>query len=176
MHKRKKRHGSGHFDRHARMGPPHGRGGRGGRHRARRGDIRGAVLRLLVESPMHGYQIIQELDERTGGVWHPSPGSVYPLLQQFTDEGLVTSESVDGRNVFSLTTSGRQTAEALEGPPPWERMSGPGMRDRRELHGAMRQLAGALRDVGQSGSDDQVAKAAEIIDDARRRLYALLSD
>lgn len=176
MHKRKQRHALSHLDRHARIGHPHGRGGRGGRHRARRGDIRGAALRLLLENPMHGYQIIQELDDRTGGVWHPSPGSVYPLLQQFTDEGLVTSESVEGRNVFSLTADGRTTAEALEGPPPWERLSGPGLHGRRELHGAMRQLAGALRDIGQSGSEDQVAKATEIIDDARRRLYSLLSD
>lgn len=138
--------------------------------------MRGAALRLLLEDSMHGYQIIQELDDRTGGVWHPSPGSVYPLLQQFTDEGLVTSESVDGRNVFSLTPSGREVAEALEGPPPWERLGGPELRGRRELHGAMRQLAGALRDVGQSGTDDQMKKAVEIIDDARRQLYSLLSD
>ncbi len=69
---------------------PFGPGGprRGGR--ARRGDVRAAILALLGETPMHGYQIIQELETRSNGLWRPSPGSVYPTLQLFVDEGLVT--------------------------------------------------------------------------------------
>ena len=69
-------------------GPPfgHGRGGRG-RGRGRRPNVRNAVLALLTERPMHGYEMIQEIDSRTGGSWRPSPGSIYPTLQLLEDEG-----------------------------------------------------------------------------------------
>ena len=76
---------------------PRGRGGRGGRGRRRRnrGDVRAALLALLSERPMHGYEMIQELDERTGGIWRPSPGSVYPTLQLLEDEGLISGAGFD---------------------------------------------------------------------------------
>src|SRR5579859_1816513 len=80
--------------------------------RARRGDVRAAVLALLAERPMHGYQIIQELESRTGGLWRVSPGSVYPTLQLLEDEGLIASQEVEGRRVFSLTESGQARVEA----------------------------------------------------------------
>src|SRR5215211_6725890 len=90
-------------------------------HRGRRGDVRGAVLALLAEEPMHGYEMIQRLEERTGGRWRPSAGSIYPTLQLLEDEGLVSSEEVDGRRVFSLTDDGRKAAEERgDGPAPWE--------------------------------------------------------
>ena len=93
---------------------PFGPGGarRGGR--ARRGDVRAAILALLGESPMHGYQIIQELETRSNGLWRASPGSIYPTLQLFEDEGLVSASEVDGKRVFQLTDTGRERlAEAV---------------------------------------------------------------
>src|SRR5262245_33583576 len=86
-----------------------GRGPRGGR-RGRRGDVRTALLALLSERPMHGYEMIQQLDERTGGIWKPSPGSVYPTLQMLEDEGLVTSTQSEGRKLFTLTDEGAPVA------------------------------------------------------------------
>src|SRR5512138_1738522 len=82
-------------------GPGRGRGR--GRGRRGRGDVRAALLALLAERPMHGYEMIQELDARTGGIWRPSPGSVYPTLALLEDEGLVTSDTSEGRKRFSLT-------------------------------------------------------------------------
>ncbi len=104
------------------FGPP-GRGGRRGGPgrrgrgpRASRGDIRAAILALLIEEPMHGYQIMREINDRSGGVWRPSPGSIYPTLQQLQDEDLVVSEeSPRGRRLFALTDHGRSTAEAAKG-------------------------------------------------------------
>src|SRR4029077_4932729 len=75
--------------------------------KARRGDIRTAALLLLAEEPRNGYQIMQEVEERSGGAWRPSPGSVYPALSQLEDEGLIRSEEHDGRKVFALTDAGR---------------------------------------------------------------------
>jgi DNA-binding transcriptional ArsR family regulator len=77
-----------------------------------RGDVRAAVLGLLAEKPMHGYQIIQQIDERSGGSWKPSPGSVYPTLQLLADEGLIKAEESGGRKTYSLTEEGREVADA----------------------------------------------------------------
>src|SRR6478735_6661636 len=86
-------------------GPRYGRG-RGG-PRARRGDVRAAVLALLDERPMHGYEMIKELEERTQGAWVPSPGSIYPTLQLLEDEGLIRGEESDGKRRFALTDAGK---------------------------------------------------------------------
>ena len=107
----------------------HGRGRGRGRSRRRggvgRGDVRIAVLSLLSEEPMHGYQIMSELADRSGGAWQPSPGSIYPLLQQLADEGLVESAKSEGRKVFSLTDTGATTAaETADETPVWERLAG----------------------------------------------------
>src|SRR5919106_4340668 len=105
------RHRRGGPRRHARMGlgPWWGHGG----HRARRGDVRTAILALLEERPMHGYEMIQQLEERSGGRWRPSAGSIYPTLQLLEDEGLVSGEEVDGKRVFSLTEAGTKAATAI---------------------------------------------------------------
>ncbi len=87
----------------------------------RRGIIRDAILHLLAEQPMHGYQVMQELSERSGGRWHPSAGSIYPTLQQLEDEGLVTAEDRDGRKTFSLTEAGQAATTALPTDRPWSR-------------------------------------------------------
>ena len=102
---------------------PFGRRSRRG-GRARRGDVRaGALLALLAEEPQHGYQLMRQLDERTGGVWRPSPGSVYPTLAQLEDEGLVTSVEADGRKVFTLTEAGQAEVAAHDGPAPWDEVA-----------------------------------------------------
>src|ERR1700691_3481983 len=98
-----------------------GGGGRGRGRRARRGDIRTAALLLLAEEPRNGYQIMQEVQERSGGVWSPSPGSVYPALQQLEGEGLIRSEEIDGRKLLRLTPEGLARVEERdpERPAPW---------------------------------------------------------
>ena len=139
--------------------------------------IKAAVFAALAEGPMHGYQIMQRIEELSGG-WRPSPGSVYPTLQEFEDRDLVRSEEVDGKRVYSLTEAG--TAEAdklrdLEGNLPWMTAEGP-TGTRMKLRQAVGGLAAATRQVGMSGSDDMVAKTLEILADARKRIYALLAE
>ncbi len=124
---------------------------------------------------MHGYQIMNELAERTNGVWQPSPGSVYPVLQQLTDEGLVAYEQSDGRKVFSLTSDGEKVvAEMSSETPVWEQFLGTG--DRVDLRDEVGSLAAAAKQVGMTGTAEQAAKAAEIIVEARKRLYRLLAE
>ena len=117
-------HGSRQRGRRGFRGGREMRGGRGpgrGRHRVRRGDVRSAILALLDDRPMHGYEMIQELEERTGGRWSPSAGSIYPTLQLLEDEGLVKGDEVDDRKVYALTDSGREAVpERTEGKRPWE--------------------------------------------------------
>ena len=101
-----------------------GAAGAGGRRRMRRGDIRRAILAALLEGPAHGYEIMQRLEARSGGIWRPSPGSVYPTLQMLEDEGLVLAQVEDGTRTYDLTESGRTAATAEQGRPvgrPWER-------------------------------------------------------
>ena len=140
-----------------------------------RGDVRAAVLTLLAEKPMHGYQIIQEIDERSGGSWKPSPGSVYPTLQLLTDEGLVVAEESNGRKTYALTDEGRQVADAAsEESAPWESQT-----SRESARGALPragvELAQAVAQVGRSGSSAQVEQAIAVLDEARRKLYSLLA-
>jgi DNA-binding PadR family transcriptional regulator len=144
--------------------------------RARRGDVRQAVLRLLSEQPMHGYQIIGELSERSGGVWNPSAGSIYPTLQLLADEGLVAAEDVGGKRVFRLTEAGTAAvAESAGQPAPWEEASQqrPGAVGYRE---ALAKLMRAVFQVGKGGSPEQVKAGIEVLNDARRRLYAILAE
>ena len=155
------------------FGPPmFGRGPKRGR-----GDVRAAILALLAEEPMHGYQIITELTERSGGVWRPSPGSVYPTLQAMEDQGLVTADKSEGRRVFSLTPDGRAAAdEAGDGPAPWERAAKGADRSLVDLRGLMTEVAAAAMQVGRSGSESQVKAVGEILADTRRRIYLVLAD
>jgi DNA-binding PadR family transcriptional regulator len=145
--------------------------------RAKRGMIKAAVFAALAEGPMHGYQIMQRIEELSGGAWRPSPGSVYPTLQEFEDRGLVKSEEADGKRVYALTDEGRAEADKLrdsEGNPPWWTGEGP-TGTRMKLRQAVGGLAVATRQVGMSGSDDMVAKTLEILADARKRIYGLLA-
>ena len=138
----------------------------GGGHRAGRGDIRAAILALLTEEPMHGYQVIQELERRTDGHWRPSPGSVYPTLQQLQDEGLVKAVELEtGRRVFELTDAGKDEASASTSPPPWEEVGG-GSNDVASMRELFFQVAAAAWQVTQSGTAE--AGGAVRRDPARR--------
>lgn len=145
-------------------------------HRARRGLVRAAVLTQLQDEPMHGYQLMQRLEEESGGHWRPSPGSVYPTLQMLEDQGLVRGEEVEGRRVYSLTDEGRtEAAQAQQrlGTAPWD-PEGAG-EPRRRLRQAVFQLGAAARQVGASGSPRQVDETLAILAEARQRVYALLA-
>jgi DNA-binding PadR family transcriptional regulator len=160
------------------FGGPGGLGGppfRGGHRRARRGDVRAAILALLTERPMHGYEIIGELDQRTEGAWRPSPGSVYPTLQMMEEEGLLVAEETDGKRRFGLTDAGRAEAEAQEGPTPWEALLADSGDEAVSLRDAMGTTIQALKQVFRVGTPAQQAKAVEILVDTRRRLYEVLA-
>ena len=153
-------------------GPMFGRGPRVGR-----GDVRAAIIALLAEEPMHGYQIITELTERSGGVWQPSPGSVYPTLQAMEDQGLVTMDTSAGRRVFSLTDEGRAAAEAAgDGPAPWEDVARSANRSLVDLRGLMSEVGAAIMQVGRAGSESQIKAVADILTDTRRRIYLVLAE
>lgn len=140
-----------------------------------KGDVRAAVLAILAEQPMHGYQIIQEIEARSEGAWKPSPGSVYPTLQLLADEGLITAEESGGRKTYSLTEAGREEAAAAEGQAaPWETSSA---RDARAgaLPKAGARLAQAVGQVVRGGTPEQAQQAVEVLDEARRRIYAILA-
>ncbi|MFF2026354.1 PadR family transcriptional regulator [Streptomyces sp. NPDC058171] len=153
-----------------------GRGRGGAPGRARRGDVRASILALLKDRPMHGYEMIQEIAERSGGVWKPSPGSVYPTLQLLEDEGLISSATEGGKKLFSLTDSGRQAAE--EGPDaPWDAAGrGVDWEALNEVRQAGFGLLDAFGQVWKSGSKEQQEKALAVIGDARKKLYLILAD
>ena len=148
-----------------------GFGGRGHRGMVRRGEIRPLVLATLATRPMHGYEVITELEAQSGGRWRPSAGSVYPTLQQLADEGLLTSEDVDGRRVYTLTDAGK--AAAADAPDlRWP--DGPGDRQQDVRHLA-RQVAEAAMQVQRVGSPNAIVGTREILIDTRAKLYGLLA-
>jgi DNA-binding PadR family transcriptional regulator len=158
------------------FGPGYGPRGRG--RKARRGDIRTAALLLLAEEPRNGYQIMQEVEERSDGVWRPSPGSVYPALAQLEDEGLIRTETDDGRKLLQITDAGRKVLQERgeDRPAPWEEAAGDLGDQYRDLARTMHQAAGAFAQVMRTGSPDQIAKAREVLDRTRRDLYGILAD
>jgi len=165
------RHRSGGRGRHGE------REGRWGGPRMRRGDIRTAVLAVLTEAPGHGYDVMQNLEDKTGGAWRPSPGSVYPTLQLLEDEGLVRSTERDGKRVFEITEAGRaESAERIEqaGGTPWE-LAGKGQRRGREVRDAFAGLYQAFKQVATVGTPEQVERGLAIVTDARKQLYQILA-
>ncbi len=144
--------------------------------RAGRGGLRQAVLALLAERPMHGYQLIHEIEERSGGSWKPSAGSVYPTLQLLADEGMVSAEESNGRKIYSLTDAGQAEAASAETQAPWESAgttSGTGFS---ALPKAGVDLAQAAAQVGRTGTKAQVAEAVKVLEEARRKLYSILAE
>jgi len=152
----------------------HGRGRRRGR--GKRGDVRAAILTLLAEAdePMHGYEMISEIAERSGGFWKPSPGSIYPTLQLLNDEGLIEDVGgKGGKRLFRLTDEGKEAAENL-GAPPWEQIDVEPTEV--ELHQAAAALRGALMQVATVGSPAQRKKAVAMINQLRKALYGMLGE
>ena len=146
--------------------------------RARRGDVRAAILALLAEEPRNGYQIIQELSARTDGVWQPSPGSIYPALQQLEDEGLVQTVEVEGRKAYELTEEGRKYVEERKDDigSPWETIVETAPGSESELRDLGKQFFIALMQVAHTGSESQVQAAKEALTEARKRLYRILAE
>jgi len=165
-------------------GPGFGPGGPGGprgrgRGRARRGDVRQAILSLLAEGSANGYGLIKAIEERTGGVWRTSPGSVYPTLAQLTDEGLIAP--VEGQTgsgtTYALTEAGGTyvTENAEELAKVWA----PASETWAEVGDMMlagRKLVDVLRQVATNGTDEQRATATAKMDDLRRELYRMLGE
>jgi DNA-binding PadR family transcriptional regulator len=137
-----------------------------------RGDVRAGILALLAEGPMHGYQIIREIENRSKGAWKPSPGSVYPTLQLLADEGLVVAQEADGRKTYSLTESGRAEA-ATASAAPWDATRGDA--GSRMLPKSAARLAEAVVQVIRGGTPEQADEAIAVIDEARRKLFAILA-
>ena len=144
-----------------------------GRGPIRRGEIRPLILATLVTKPMHGYEVIQALEARSGGRWRPSAGSVYPTLQLLADEGLVTAEEIDGRRTYQLTDEGRAAAVANPAPTPWSDQDFDGAVDIMQL---ARQLMEAAVQVQRVGSTHARQETNRILTDARRQVYRLLAD
>src|SRR5580658_6602784 len=171
-----------------RHGPRHGggreEGGRGrgefsrrGRGRGRRGDVRVAILALLEERPMHGYEMMQELAERTHGLWSPSPGSLYPALQMLEDQGLVRSESADGRRQYTLTDEGREHLKAHpHNSAPWETMVREADQGNLVLREDLHHVAVAVHQVAEAGTDEQKTRADALLKELRRQMYLLLAE
>jgi DNA-binding PadR family transcriptional regulator len=161
---------------HGRPGA-HGRGRGPGRERGgRRGNVRAAILALLTERPMHGYEMIKEIDSRTGGVWTPSPGSVYPTLQLLEDEGLITSEESGGRKRFTLTEAGQPEATEAAANAPWNEFSEETVTSGQDTKDAIFGIMNALRQIGFEGSSEQWQQAVAVLNDTKRKLYAILAD
>ena len=157
------------------MGPRHGHVHR----RARRGDVRAAILDLLSEGqPWNGYQIIHEIAHRTHGVWRPSAGSVYPALQQLEDEGLVSLAGEGRRRMYTLTPDGQAyvQAHADELRSSWDAVAGMTDDAALELGDMIRQVMMAVMEVRRAGSPSQVAEARRVLVETRRSLYRILAD
>ena len=162
----------GPFGGHPRGGPEgHDRGHRHDRQSRRRGAVRIAVLLLLAEESMHGYQLMQTIAERTDGAWSPSPGAIYPTLNQLEDEGLVHIDTSGGRKEVSLTEAGRLHVQEhqAEWPNPLATEDGPRLRE------LMHSLGEAVRQVGRTGTEAQRQQAAKELTDVRRRIYLILA-
>jgi DNA-binding PadR family transcriptional regulator len=161
-------------------GPWRGMGfGPGGRRsRARRGDVRAAMLLLLEEEPRNGYQLMEEIESRSGGAWRPSPGSVYPALAQLEDEALIRSDESAGRRSFELTDEGRtyvaDNRESLGSP--WDEAGDGVPSEFAELRSLIGGVGMATLQVVQSGDEKQIAEAKQVLTDARKALYSILAE
>jgi DNA-binding PadR family transcriptional regulator len=186
------RRGPGHGGRGSRSGgpPPWARGSqdtpfgafgpvlRGPRGRAGRGEVRAAVLTLLAEQPRHGYEIISEIVERSEGRWQPSPGSIYPVLKRLAAEGMVRAEPDGDRRVFDLTDDGRAYVDthAQTLGEPWSDMGAGQSASTASLLDAAGQVAAALGQVAQAGTEEQQAAATAVLLQTKRSLYRVLAD
>jgi DNA-binding PadR family transcriptional regulator len=151
--------------------------------RARRGDVRAAILTLLAEQPLNGYQIMQAIEQRSHGSWKPSSGSIYPTLQQLEDEDLVETESAkpgqSGSKIYQLTTKGKRYVDEhrAELEAGWQTTDDTGGADPRwELVELFRQVASAAMQVAHSGTAVQLDQAKQMLRAVRRDLYRILAE
>jgi DNA-binding PadR family transcriptional regulator len=159
-------------------GPPPGPPDPARGPKAGRGDVRAAILALLREGPRNGYQIMSEIEERSGGAWRPSPGAVYPALSQLADEGLIAGEESGGRRTFSLTDAGREYVEqnpdkargAWESTAQQEAWQLPG------LFSQAARLGAGIVQIAHAGTPGQIRAAERLLEQARRGLYRILAD
>ena len=177
------RHGRGFFGFGGHGGNPFGGNPFGGnpfarRTRAKRGDVRAAILALLSEQPRNGYQVMQELEQRSGGAWRPSPGSVYPAFQQLEDEGLIRAEDGGSGKVFHLTASGQAEAKKLAkaGEAPWEGLAEDDDDERMALFDQIRHVGMACMQIVHSGEPAQTEAATKVLAEARKALYRILAE
>ncbi|NRQ39426.1 helix-turn-helix transcriptional regulator [Nonomuraea sp. NN258] len=145
--------------------------------KVRRGDVRAALLALLAEQAKNGYQMIQDIEERSAGVWRPSPGSVYPALQQLEDEGLVIGDESGGSRTYRLTEQGREHAGRQRGAPaPWDEVARTVPADRHEVRLLWAQLNEAFGHLMRTADDRQVAAAKNLIKQTRRAVFQILAE
>jgi DNA-binding PadR family transcriptional regulator len=146
--------------------------------KAGRGDVRAAILALLREGPLNGYQIMSEIEERSGGAWRPSPGAVYPALAQLADEGLIQASESGSKRTFSLTDAGREYVEcnpemargAWESRTQQEAWQVPG------LFTQAARLGGGIVQIAHAGTPEQIRAAERLLDRTRRDLYRILAE
>jgi DNA-binding PadR family transcriptional regulator len=157
-------------------GPPFGGPfGAPGRGRRRRGDVRAALLLLLADEPRNGYQLMQAIEELSGGRWRPSPGSIYPTLAQLEDEGLIRATESDAGKLFEVTDAGRKHLEERhDHVPPWVDSDETGAIG--DLRAQVKQLHVAAMQVAHAGGEDQVRRAAQALAEARRSIYRILAE
>jgi DNA-binding PadR family transcriptional regulator len=167
----------------------HRRGGRGGGHGGRgprrgffqQGEVRLALLSLLEDGPAHGYELMKRLEERSGGMYQASAGTVYPVLQQLEDEDLVRAHEQDGKNVYELTDAGRDelrlNKEGVEriwkragGWKEWGVNMGP---ESAEIWSSWGRLTKAAFKAAARSDFEETDKIREILDRARKELEAL---
>lgn len=158
-------HHGRHRGRHG-FGPGWGHGGWG---RAKRGDVKFFILEVLAEGPRHGYDIIAALEEKSGGRYRPSPGSVYPTLQLLEDGGFVTAADRDGKRVYTISDAGRAL---LKTRPP---ESAPEGGEASHPWGAFARLGAAVRQAAMEGDAGVHEKLNAILTKARREVYTLLA-
>jgi DNA-binding PadR family transcriptional regulator len=146
--------------------------------KASRGDVRAAILALLQEGPLNGYQIMSEIKERSGGAWRPSPGSVYPALSQLADEGLIVGTESEGRRTFSLTEAGREYIEQHPGMArgAWESREQQEAWEVPGLFAEAARLGGGIVQIAHAGTHEQVLAAEQLLERTRRELYRILAE
>jgi DNA-binding PadR family transcriptional regulator len=158
------------------FGPGGRRGGPRGGGRSKRGDVRAAILKLLTDRPMHGYEMIQEINERSQQLWKPSPGSIYPTLQLLVDEGLLTATETGGsKKLFELTDDGRAAAEKIE-TAPWDEITQDADPGAMGLRNAVGQLMGAVAQSAHAATSEQQQRIVDIVNNARREIYQILGE
>ncbi len=125
---------------------------------------------------MHGYEIIQEVAERSQDLWKPSPGSVYPTLQLLVDEGLIVStESEGSKKLFALTDAGKEAAEKIA-TPPWQEITDGADPAHLNLRAAVGQLFGAVAQSAHAANEEQQQRILDIVNNARREIYTILGE